>query len=122
KMFLWVEQLDHVTHHFCNVVFQFPFLTLRSMPISWRIEDDAVVLVAPLQLALHELKRILHHPADIRKARQLLVFVGPSNDLLTGVYVCGIRASGTCYERSSTGIGKRIEHLRPRRTKCFDRP
>src|SRR4051794_4017123 len=46
-----------------------PRLSLRSMAVRWRIENDRIILLPAFGLALAELHRVLNNPAD-RSVRQ----------------------------------------------------
>jgi hypothetical protein len=46
-----------------------PFLPLRAVSVTGRIENDGIILIAAFNLALTEFDSILDHPAN-RRIRQ----------------------------------------------------
>ena len=78
---LWREDCRYALKHFIETFVELPFFSVGSVTVCRRVEDDALVCIAPLGLAASEFQCIFDDPADIVKTACFHVSSCPCNYL-----------------------------------------
>lgn len=60
------KQLPAIVHQRDQIAVNFPPVTLDSMSVAWRVEQDRFILFLSSQFTLYECNRIVHDPTDGR--------------------------------------------------------
>ena len=109
---LVAEHLRTELHEGEEVILQLPDLAARAAAVARRVHDDGVVGLAAADLALDELRAVVHDPADRRvgQTADLCVLLRPGDHALRGVHVADARARGETGDARPAGVGKEIQN------------
>ena len=117
-----VEVQDHETvlrgedgcnalEHFVETFVEFPFLSVRTMTVCGRVEDDALICVASLGFPAGKFQCILNNPADVVQTTCLHISACPCDYLTHRVEVGDVRSRCLCSKRGGSGVGEQVEYL-----------
>src|SRR5690606_36195389 len=103
-----------IAQHVGEIDEKIPCFVVRPTAELRRIDEDQIILLPAAYLALHELARILEHPAHGRvlEPRRSLVLPRPRDRLLRGVDVRDLGAGVCCEQGRRARVDKQIEHTR----------
>src|SRR6185295_12225710 len=98
--------------HLGQILEQLPDLALVAAAELRRIEEDAVVALAPADLAAEEGGRVFGDPADraLAEIRERLVLLRPRDRLLGRIDVRHLGPRERRDDRRRPGVGEQVEH------------
>ena len=109
---LVAEHLRTELHEGEEVILQLPDLAARAAAVARRVHDDGVVGLAAADLALDELRAVVHDPADQRvgQTADLCVLLRPCDHALGGVDVADARAALGAGDARRARVCKEVQH------------
>ena len=106
-----IQYRTDAPEHLEEEFIKFPLLPVGAVPVCRRIQDYAIVEMAALDFAAHELHGVLHDPAYSVHAAVLHILPRPGDHLPDRIQMGDVGSGRLGRKRSPSGIGEEVQHL-----------